>query len=71
MDLPDKTYYLCDPEKNAACPKTHCKFRSHDGFCDKTTYEEYAALDQGGKPIVVKTREEWLQQVSRDNPLSL
>ena len=45
--------YKCDPEKNTGCSKTHCKYYLKYGECEGTSKEEYAVLDDKGKPIVI------------------
>lgn len=47
MSVDKKICYLCDPNKNKECRKTSCQKRC---FC--TQKEEYAMLDENGKPIV-------------------
>ena len=44
--------YLCDPVKNAKCPKTSCKFGKNAGECTNTTRKEFAKLDERGEPII-------------------
>lgn len=46
--------YLCDPDKNTECSKTHCKYKNSKGAeCGNTSKREYAALNENGEPIVV------------------
>jgi len=47
--------YLCDPVKNAECPKTSCKFGKNAGECTNTAKKEFARLDENGEPIVAYT----------------
>lgn len=50
----EKILYKCDPEKNTACRKTHCKFNPAviGGECDSTSEEQYAVIDDKGNPII-------------------
>ena len=52
-----RTYYVCDPEKNEECKKRGCahaqkRGKKPAGDCRATSNPEYAALDGEGKPIV-------------------
>lgn len=46
--------YACDPEKNASCPKTACKYNTKARFqdCYSTSHIEFARQDARGTPIV-------------------
>lgn len=54
-ELQKRPLYLCDPDKNADCPKTYCAY-FHPGFgeCRHTLNPNHAALDNYGKPVRVK-----------------
>ena len=45
--------YECDPAKNRECRKVGCAFEPGNpvGFCSVTFREEFARLDENGKPI--------------------
>lgn len=51
-----KTFYECDPEKNAECKKRGCALVKKRGVkageCRATSKPECAALDEEGRPIV-------------------
>ena len=45
-----KTYfYLCNPEKNTKCIKSHCYI--NNGPCSLTTDPDKAFTDENGEPI--------------------
>lgn len=49
-----KILYRCDPDKNKACRKTHCKYNTcvTNGECYSTTEKQYAVVDDKGEPII-------------------
>ncbi|MBQ8617683.1 MAG: hypothetical protein IJ418_09225 [Clostridia bacterium] len=47
-----ETWYLCDPEKNTECAKTHCAYNPEADYrrCYTTSRKEFARLDFAGQP---------------------
>ena len=58
--------YLCDPKKNAECPKTRCFYNEQSEFriCRKTNNPQCAKLDADGKPMEAPNFEE-LPEIKR------
>ena len=52
--MAEPVFYVCDPEKNQACPKTACKFNqsAKHQCCACTTQTRFAKLDHKGHPII-------------------
>ena len=48
----EKTFYLCDPEKNTACRKTNCAYnpKAFCRDCFTTSKAECARIDEDGEP---------------------
>lgn len=67
--MKDKTMYLCDPEKNTKCTKTHCIYNPDAKWrrCDMTSDKEYARLDLKGQPCIVP--EDVLESRKRSNQI--
>lgn len=51
--MKEEVFYLCDPEKNADCPKTHCAYHWPHSWpsCIATIYSHLAKTDENGEPI--------------------
>ena len=47
-------FYVCDPEKNQACPKTSCKFNPSAKYqdCACTMHKKFAKRDCKGRPMI-------------------
>ena len=57
--LQEYPLYLCDPDKNADCPKTNCAFLPPEkGECRYTLDTKYAATDRYGKPVRIMNADE-------------
>lgn len=53
--------YWCDPEKHVECDKRSCSHiltRLEGGVCEATYYEEYAMLDESGKPMIYEVKKQ-------------
>lgn len=63
----EKILYKCDPKKNTACKKTHCKFNPAviGGECDSTSEEQYAVLDDNGEPIIKYNFIRWYNRIDK------
>ena len=47
------TFYMCNPERNPVCSKKDCGWlKNGKAMCFETVHEEYAALDETGRPFV-------------------
>lgn len=53
--------YICDPEKAVTCIKSICKHNPNafGHLCECTLREEWAALDENGKPILCEAGEQF------------
>lgn len=51
--MKEEVLYLCDPEKNTDCPKTHCAYHWPHSWpsCIATIYSDRAKTDENGEPI--------------------
>ena len=65
--MEQKILYKCDPDKNTACRKTHCKYDPCvvNGECDSTSQEQYAVLDDNGKPIITYNFIRWYNRIDK------
>ena len=58
-ELQARPLYLCDPDKNAECPKTHCAYL-YPGFgeCSRTTDIRFAKTDDNGNAVRILNTDE-------------
>ena len=58
-ELRERPLYLCDPQKNADCPKTYCAYL-HPGFeeCRHTSDIRFAEIDDEGNAIRIMNADE-------------
>lgn len=62
-ELQERPLYLCDPDKNAECPKTYCAYLL-PGFseCRHTHDIRFAKSDREGKPVRAMSADEYAAQ---------
>ena len=56
----EATLYWCDPEKNAECRKTGCRYvlrPEEGGVCEATFRRAFARLDGDGVPMIYERKE--------------
>ena len=59
-----KKCWLCDIQKNRACPKTGCILNG--GPCLATCNKDYAYLDEKGRPVSVSGQlMDWASKVAK------
>lgn len=55
MEL-EKVWYICDPSKAKGCAKRNCKHNNRISAeyrkCERTSHEEWAALDENKNPVL-------------------
>ena len=65
------TYYACDPAKNTACKKRHCKLITPNdplAFCDATTNPAFARSDEHGEPMVKEQITRYAEETEPGRP---